>query len=57
MRAWATVRSDRFRTRALDLERRVGQNKAAVALANKLARIASAVWKNDRAFESLPKAA
>ena len=48
---------DHLRTWALDLERRVGHNKAAVALANKLARIAWAVWKNDRAFESLAKAA
>jgi transposase len=48
---------DRLRTWALDLERRVGHNKAAVALANKLARLAWAVWKNDRPFESLPKAA
>jgi transposase len=48
---------DRLQTWALDLERRVGHNKAAVALANKLARIAWAVWKNDRTFESLPKAA
>jgi transposase len=52
-----TNEHDRLRTWALDLERRVGHNKAAVALANKLARIAWAVWKNDRAFESLPKAA
>jgi len=38
---------DRLRAWALALERRVGHNKAAVALANKLARIAWAVWKND----------
>jgi transposase len=48
---------DRLRTWALDLERRVGHNKAAVALASKLARLAWAVWKNDRPFESVPKAA
>ena len=48
---------DRLRTWALDLERRVGHNKAAVALANKLARIVWATWKNGRPFESLPKAA
>lgn len=48
---------DRLRSWALALERRVGHNKAAVALANKLARIAWAVWKNDRAFESLSQAA
>ncbi len=32
------------------LERRVGHNKAAVALANKLARIAWAVWKHNTAY-------
>lgn len=32
------------------LERRVGHNKAAVALANKLARIAWAIWKNNTAY-------
>lgn len=48
---------DRLRSWALELERRVGHNKAAVALANKLARLAWAIWKNGRAFESLPKAA
>jgi transposase len=48
---------DRLRSWALDLEKRVGHNKAAVALANKLARLAWAVWKNDRPYESLPNAA
>jgi len=48
---------DHLRAWALDLEKRVGHNRAAVALANKLARIAWAVWKNDRLYESLPKAA
>ena len=52
-----TKEHDRLRTWALDLERRVGHNKAAVALGNKLARLAWAVWKNDRPYESLPKAA
>jgi transposase len=35
---------------ALQLERTRGHNKAAVALANKLARIAWAVWKTGRAY-------
>lgn len=36
--------NDRLRSWALDVERRHGHNKAAVALANKLVRIAWAVW-------------
>ena len=48
---------DRLRTWALGLEKRIGHNKAAVALANKLARIAWAVWKHGRSFESLSQAA
>ena len=36
---------------AVELERRVGRNKAAVALANKLARIAWVVWRHDRDFD------
>jgi transposase len=48
---------DRLRSWALGLERRLRHNKAAVALANKLARIAWAVWKHDRSFASLPQAA
>ena len=46
---------DRLRAWALRLERTLGHNKAAVALANKLARITWAVWKNDRSFEPLPE--
>jgi transposase len=42
---------DRLRAWALRLEKTAGHNKAAVALANKLARIAWAVCKNDRDFE------
>ena len=42
---------DRLRTWALDRERARGHNKAAVALANKLARIAWAVWRNERSFD------
>jgi len=43
---------DRLRAWALALEKRVKHNKAAVALANKLARIAWAVWKHDRGYEA-----
>jgi transposase len=43
---------DRLRAWALAVERRSGHNKAAVALANKLARIAWAVWKNGRPYEA-----
>jgi transposase len=48
---------DRLRTWALQLQRRTRHNKAAVALANKLARIAWAVWKHGREFESVQAAA
>ena len=48
---------DRLQSWALQLERKVGSNKAAVALANKIARIAWAVWKHDCDFESRPVAA
>lgn len=41
---------DRLRTWALQLERTRGHTKAAVALANKLARIAWAVWKTGRPY-------
>ena len=46
---------DRLRSWALNLERKVGHNKAVAALANKLARITWAVWKNDRNFEIAPE--
>jgi transposase len=46
---------DRLRAWALRLEKKIGHNKAAVALANKLARIAFSVWKQDRDFEPLPE--
>lgn len=48
---------DRLQAWALDVERRVGPKKAAVAVANKIARIAWAVWKEGRDFESGPLAA
>lgn len=41
---------DRLRRWAIETEKRVGHNKAAVALANKLARIMWATWKYDRDF-------
>jgi transposase len=41
---------DRLRAWALARERARGHNKAAVALANKLARIVWAVWRNGRPF-------
>jgi transposase len=46
----ATDERDRLRTWALDRERARGHNKAAVALANKLARVVWAVWRRERAF-------
>jgi transposase len=45
---------DRLRTWALDLQERRGHNKAAVALANKLARIVWATWRHERDFSSKP---
>jgi transposase len=42
---------DRLRTWALALQKRSHHNKTAVALANKLARIAWSVWKNGRDYE------
>ena len=46
---------DRFRAWALQLQRRSGNNKAAVAVANKLARIVWAVWRSGKSFESRPQ--
>jgi transposase len=46
---------DRLREWALALEKRTRHNTAAVALANKLARIAWAVWKHDRDYASTLK--
>ena len=48
---------DRLRSWALQLERTRGHNKATVALANKIARIAWAVWKNAIDFKSSEVAA
>lgn len=41
---------DRLRRWAIETEKRVGHNKATVALANKLSRIIWATWKYDRDF-------
>jgi transposase len=51
---WAAKRRENpspLQTWAIRVEQSRGHNKAAVALANKLARIAWAVWKYDRNFE------
>ncbi len=45
---------DRLRVWVLSLETRAGHNRATVALANKMARIAWAVWRNESAFQSTP---
>jgi transposase len=45
---------DRLRAWALQVESLRGHNKAATALANKLARIAWAVWKHDIDFREVP---
>ncbi len=47
---------DDLRTWALDVERRRGHNVATVALANKLARVAWRVWRDQRPFEQRPPA-
>jgi transposase len=41
---------DRLRAWALIVEKRRGHNKAAIALANKLARIIWAVWKSGSGY-------
>ena len=45
------ARLSRLQQWGLQLQRRVGHNKAAVALANKLARICWAVWRTDTAYQ------
>jgi transposase len=47
---------DGFRRWALDVAKRRGHNKAATAVANKMARIVWAVWKFGKPFESEPQA-
>ena len=53
-RVQAKREPDRLRRWALELQALKGHNRAAVALANKLARIVWAVWTHDTAFESRP---
>jgi transposase len=48
--------NDRLRRWALTLEQRRGHNRTAVALANKLARIAWAVWSRDTVYRATPPA-
>jgi transposase len=45
---------DRLRSWALQVEKRRGMNKATVALANKIARIAWAVWRDESKYKSRP---
>jgi transposase len=47
---------DRLRSWALEIQRRRGHNKAAVAVANKMARIVWAVWKFGKPFHSRTQA-
>lgn len=54
----ATAKShDRLRSWALKLRNRTKYNKAAVGLANRLARIVWAVWRHDRTYDSSQQAA
>lgn len=50
-----TEEPDRLRAWGLDRERMIGHNKAAIALANKLARIVWAVWKTETGYRSMPQ--
>lgn len=49
-----TGEPDRLRSWALEREKARGHNKAAVALANKLARVAWAVWTSERGYTAAP---
>jgi len=50
-----TKEPDPLQCWALRVELRCGHNKATVALANRLARIAWRVWSDQRAFQRLPE--
>jgi transposase len=52
IRARSSADPDHFRKWGLELQKRCGHNKAAIAVANKLARMAWAVWKSGKPFES-----
>lgn len=56
-RATQTSPPDRLRAWAVKVQSRRGHNKAATAVANKLARICWAVWKHGTEFQSFPQAA
>jgi len=45
---------DRLRAWAVDRERACGHNKAAIALANKLAQTVWAVWAKEENYQSFP---
>ena len=47
-------KQDRLRAWAVDRERARGHNKAAIALANKLARTVWAVWTKQENYQSFP---
>ena len=54
---WAAHRKTphgRLRLWAQNVERLRGHNKAAIALANKIARLVWAVWKKDKDFQEVP---
>jgi transposase len=53
-RAKSAAALDRLRVWALSVEQRQGHNKAAVALANKLARIVWAVWRHGNNYAGVP---
>ena len=57
LRAKSMNPPDRLRAWPLTVRLRRGQNKATIAIANKLARIVWAVWKHDTEFHSYPKTA
>jgi transposase len=57
IRAKASAQPNRLQAWGLEIQAHCGHNKAAVAIANKLARISWAVWKSGKPFESRFQAA